>query len=75
VNTPEGWKFKRLGRASGMSKLIRNRMSERPDDFIGRVVVIKGMERLKSGAIRNPQFCGMRSDKNPDQCRWYEGEQ
>jgi hypothetical protein len=33
------------------------------------------MERLKSGAIRHPQFVEIRSDKNPFQCKWYEGEQ
>jgi ATP-dependent DNA ligase len=50
-------------------------MSLVPTDSIGRVVTIKGMERLKSGAIRHPQFLAMRLDKNPNQCRWYEGEQ
>jgi ATP-dependent DNA ligase len=75
VNTPEGWKLEELGQASGMSDEVRAQMSQRPNDHIGRVVTIKGMERLKSGAIRHPQFVAMRVDKNPDQCRWYEGEQ
>ena len=58
-----------------MSDEVRGQMSLHPEDYIGRVVIIKGMERLKSGAIRHPQFVAMRLDKNPNQCRWYEGEQ
>ena len=75
VNTTQGWKLKELGRASGMSDSIRQDMSLHPQKYIGRVVVIKGMERLKSKAIRHPQFVEVRSDKHPDQCRFYEGEQ
>jgi ATP-dependent DNA ligase len=75
VNTPEGWTLQELGQTSGMSDEVRAQMSLLPNDYIGRVVTIKGMERLKSGAIRHPQFVAMRLDKNPDQCRWYEGEQ
>jgi hypothetical protein len=33
------------------------------------------MERLKSGAIRHAQYLAMRFDKNPKQCKWYQGEQ
>jgi ATP-dependent DNA ligase len=75
VQTPKGWILKELGQASGMSDAERQDMSLHPQKYIGRVVVIKGMERLKSGAIRHPQFVALRSDKNPNQCRWYQGEQ
>jgi ATP-dependent DNA ligase len=75
VNTPEGWILKELGQVSGMKDIERQDMSLHPQKYIGRVVVIKGMERLKSGAIRHCQFVALRSDKNPNQCRWYEGEQ
>ncbi len=64
-----------LGQASGMTDIIRKDMSDNPDRYIGKVVSIKGMERLKSGAIRHPQFAGMRSDKKQSDCIWYEGEQ
>ncbi len=64
-----------LGRASGMTRAIRIDMSVNPNRYIGQVVVIKGLERLKSGAIENPQFGGMRSDKLPKDCIWYRGEQ
>jgi len=75
VNTPKGWILKELGQASGMSKAERQEMSLHPQKYLGCVVVIKGMERLKSGAIRHCQFVKIRSDKNRSQCRWYEGEQ
>lgn len=64
-----------LGQASGMNDRIRLDMSFNPGKYLGHVVVIKGMERLKSGAIRHPQFVGMHLGKNPSQCIWYRGEQ
>ncbi len=64
-----------LGQASGMNDDIRKDMSVNPKKYLGKVVTIKGMERLKSGAIRHPQFGGMRIDKHPLQCIWYGGEQ
>ncbi|GEM_PF-1243365 len=75
VDTPQGWKLKELGQASGMTDPQREEFSSNPRRYIGKVVTIKGMERLRSGAIRHPQFVEVRTDKNPDQCRWYEGEQ
>ena len=75
VNTPKGWKLKPLGQASGMTDSQRTEFSNNRDSYVGKVVSIKGMERLKSGAIRHPVFVAIRSDKNPNQCRWYEGEQ
>jgi ATP-dependent DNA ligase len=75
VTTPKGWKLKELGKASGMTDLQRNEFTKNCDFYVGKVVTIKGMERLKSGAIRHPQFVAIRSDKNPKQCCWYEGEQ
>ncbi|MCX6133006.1 MAG: hypothetical protein NTU47_04240 [Ignavibacteriales bacterium] len=68
-------KLTELGQASGMSDAERADMSLRPNNYIGKVVMIKGMERLKSGAIRHPQFAGMRNDKDRHQCRWYQNEQ
>lgn len=64
-----------FGQASGMSDALRKDMAAHPDKYIGRVLSVKGMERLKSGAIRHPQFGGMRSDKMPKDCIYYGGEQ
>jgi len=68
-------KLVELGQASGMTDADRTMMSKYPERYIGRVIVIKGMERLKSGAIRHPQFGGMRSDKKPTDCIYYRSEQ
>jgi len=67
--------LRELGQASGMTDAVRTDMSENPGSWIGKVISIKGMERLRSGAIRHPQFGGMRSDKNPADCIYYGGEQ
>ena len=68
-------KLVELGQASGMIDAIRADMSANPDSWIGKVITIKGMERLKSGAIRHPQFDKIRFDKNPGDCIWYDSEQ
>ena len=64
-----------LGQASGMTDADRALMSKYPERYLHKVVMIKGMERLKSGAIRHPQFSRMRSDKLPKDCIYYRGEQ
>jgi ATP-dependent DNA ligase len=68
-------KLAELGQASGMTDRVRKQMSSNPEAFIGQVVLIQGMERLKSGAIRHPRFVAMRSDKRREDCVWYQGEQ
>lgn len=68
-------KLVELGQASGMSDSERKELSRSPDSYIGKVVTIKGMERLKSGAIRHPQFVEIRSDKRAEECILYGGEQ
>jgi ATP-dependent DNA ligase len=68
-------KLVELGQASGMTDGDRFLMAQYPEKYIGRVVTIKGMERLKSGAIRHPQYVGMRHDKRAEECILYGGEQ
>ena len=68
-------KLVEIGQASGMSDGIRSDMSLCPDKYIGKVITIKGMERLKSGAIRHPQYIDLNYTKQPEECIWYEGEQ
>lgn len=67
-------KLTELGQASGMADSVRNDMSDYPEKYIGKVVVIKGMERLKSLAIRHPRFVGFRDDKSPRECVAYATE-
>ena len=68
-------KLIQLGQASGMNDSTRSLMSRYPEQYLGRVVEIKGMERLKSGSIRHPQFVRIRTDKRPSECQWNETEQ
>jgi len=68
-------KLVELGQASGMTDPVRNDMSDHPEKYISNVVVIKGMERLKSGAIRHPRYVGLRPDKSPKECVYYPNEQ
>jgi ATP-dependent DNA ligase len=64
-----------IGQTSGMTDAIRRDMTDNPDKYIGHAVVIKGMERLKSNAIRHPQFDKMHDDKLPEDCIMYDNEQ
>jgi ATP-dependent DNA ligase len=64
-----------LGQASGMSDTDRIDMAQFPHRYIGKVITIKGQERLKSGAIRHPVFVGLHPGKDPRQCVWYSNEQ
>jgi bifunctional non-homologous end joining protein LigD len=68
-------KLIQLGQASGMSDSVRGLMSKYPEQYLGRVAEIKGMERLRSGSIRHPQFVRIRTDKRPSDCQWNENEQ
>ena len=68
-------KLIQLGQASGMSDSMRSLMSRYPEQYLGRVAEIKGMERLKSGAIRHCRFVRIRTDKRQSDCQWNENEQ
>ena len=64
-----------IGQASGMTDAVRTDMSIHPHKYIGKVITIKGMERLRSGAIRHPQYLGINNSKHAKECVWYPGEQ
>ena len=68
-------KLTKIGQTSGMTDAVRLDMTKHPEKYIGHAVVIKGMERLKSKAIRHPQFDKMSDDKRPEDCKFYENEQ
>ena len=36
--------------------------------YKGKVVVVHGFDRFKSGAVRHPSFGGFRDDKDPKDC-------
>lgn len=70
-----GGSLTEIGQTSGMTDALRNEMSDHPERFIGKVVTIRGMERLRSGAIRHPRYVAIRTDKNPKDCIYYPNEQ
>lgn len=70
-----GGKLAELGEASGMTDALRDQFAATPDAFIGRVITIKGQERLKSGAIRHGVWAGFNAQKQPLDCVWYPNEQ
>jgi ATP-dependent DNA ligase len=53
----------------GMNDQIRRLMSEKPQDYIGKVIEIGANERFsETRAFRHPRFVRMREDKPPELC-------
>ncbi len=68
-------KLAEIGQASGMSDGARLDMSLNPHKYLGKVVTIKGQQRLRSCAIRHPVFVGLNESKRPKDCIMYPNEQ
>jgi ATP-dependent DNA ligase len=49
---------------------MRNRATEDPNFYLGRVVEAMGQKVFPSGALRHPVYMRMRDDKDPSVCRW-----
>lgn len=61
----DGKAIKRSARVgTGFSHALRKAMYENPDDFLGVVAKVTGLEQHRSGAIRAPSFVGWHLDKN-----------
>jgi ATP-dependent DNA ligase len=67
--TPEG-KLVPLGKTSGMTDTMRLHMTQQPNEYLGKVMEIKFLERTDDGHFRHPNFIRMRPDKNPQDCIW-----
>lgn len=57
-----------LGTCVGMDEEMRREFSENGNEYIGRVIKIKAMERTPEGRFRHPSFDGFHPDKNPKEC-------
>ncbi len=57
-----------VGSTSGMTDEERYQFGDNPQAYIGKVVVIEGMEIGAQGAIRHPRLLGFREDKLPSEC-------
>jgi hypothetical protein len=58
-----------IGTTSGFDEVLRVKMSQEPDKYIGQVVKISGMEQFKDTlAVRHPSIDSIRIDKNDWEC-------
>lgn len=57
-------------RCSGFNMKLRRAMTACPEDYIGRVMTIRHMGIMPSGAPRHPVFDRWRDDKNALECEW-----
>jgi ATP dependent DNA ligase domain len=62
-------KLIKVGDTSGISDENRKKFAENPDAYIGKVVEVGAMERIKkTNALREPRFLRFRDDKNDFEC-------
>jgi ATP-dependent DNA ligase len=57
-----------VGNVTGLTDALRLEMTERPEDFLGRVIIIKAMEKTSDGLYRHANYMGMHPDKNSFEC-------
>jgi len=57
-----------VANVSGMTDLVRSRMTRNPNDYIGKVVEITYQEVAAKGKLRFPRYIRQRDDKLPSQC-------
>ena len=58
----------RIGKCAGINDMWREKFSTNPEDYIGRVVQIKMMEKTNDGNYRHPSFVAIHPDKNAKEC-------
>lgn len=59
--TPDGPIVGAVG--TGMDHRLKEDMLKNPEEYIGRVMRVKFLEKTKSGALRNPVFIAMHEEK------------
>jgi ATP-dependent DNA ligase len=57
-----------IGFASGMTDALRQEITDRQDEYIGRVVDIYAQEITPDNRLRHPVFHRFRDDVNPEDC-------
>lgn len=58
-----------LGSCTGIDDAMREKFTNDPDSYIGKVIEIKFMEKTADGRYRHPNFVRVHPDKNPWECR------
>lgn len=63
-----------IGRASGMTDLLRAQITKYKDSYIGDVIIVEAQERSTLARLRHPQFKGFHPEKVATDCIWDEAE-
>ena len=58
-----------LGTCTGIDDATRKEFTDNPDNYIGRVIKIKAMQKTNDGKYRHPNYLGLHPDKNAKECR------
>ena len=58
--------------ASGLTDVIREDMTNNPNNYLNHVIKVEAMSTTKDGALRHPVFVQVRKDKAPEDCLWEE---
>jgi len=55
-----------VGRASGMTRAVREEMTNAPERYLGRIAEIEYQYMTKDGRLRHPRFIRLRDDLEPE---------
>lgn len=58
-----------IGRVTGITDELRKEFTTHPDNYIGKVIVIKAMEKTEDGKYRHANFREFHNDKRAEECR------
>lgn len=58
-----------IGRCSGMTMALRQKMTKEPAAWVGQVIEVKHMGQMPTGGYRHPQFFRLRDDKGATECQ------
>lgn len=57
-----------VGNVTGLTRDLRISMTENPEQYLNRVIVIKAMEKTPDGNYRHANFKQFHADKRPEEC-------
>lgn len=63
-----------VGSVTGITQALREDMTSNPENYIGRVIKIKGMEKTEDGAYRHANFLEFHPDKRAEECKVNEND-
>jgi DNA ligase-1 len=63
---------RKISVGGGFTDELREEIWKRCEDYIGRVIEVRGWQVFDSGSLRHPQFVRFRDDKKASDCKWEE---